>query len=700
MTDLFISYSRRDVDFVRWLHDQLKGRGRNVWIDLEDIPPTAQWLEEIYDGIENTNAFVFVISPDSAISEVCKLEIEYAVRQGKKLVPILHRTVEPRDQLHPSLASHNWLFFRQEDNFDQAFDQLIAALDTDLDYIRMHTRLLVRAREWEDRDKDSSFLLRGTDLLGAENWLSSSISKQPRATGLHQAHIFASRKAEINRQRTRLIAVTAALIVSIMLAVIAFIQWREADAARQRASQAQGTAVAALISVNDTRATAQVQEDTFRATIRALGQEAQLVRDTQAESDAADDLGEAPSALSAEIAPSAIPSTSLPQAARSTAVNLLTSLASYRSAQTSEAQLAAQSNLVFYLQNSGDPYPRVLNGHNGAVLAVAFSPDGQRLVSAGEDNTIIIWNTGTWQRIGLPLYGHEAGITSLGYSPDGRFIVSGSRDGSVLLWDATTGEIVRSFSPYAPGVDSATQRLGVSGGAWVLTVAFSPDGATLLSGGADATLNLWNVESGALLRRFNDLPSTIYSVAFSPDSQLAAAAGDDGSVTVWDVASGAEVRRIYAHMGAAFSIDFSPDGRYLASGGADNQAAVWDIETGDAVYTLTGAANVVLSVAFSPDGQFLATSTAENLVRLWDVATGSLVGDAFKAYGDWVYHVAFNPAGSRLATGSSDGRVVILPVGIEAWTQAACDIAGRLLSPGEWEAASPGPSYEEICPAA
>ena len=80
MSDVFISYSRRDIDFVRHLFDQLKARDREAWADWQDIPPTADWLAEIYSGIEAANTFLFVISPDSVASEICTLEIEHAVK--------------------------------------------------------------------------------------------------------------------------------------------------------------------------------------------------------------------------------------------------------------------------------------------------------------------------------------------------------------------------------------------------------------------------------------------------------------------------------------------------------------------------------------------------------------------------------------------------------------------------------------------
>ena len=88
MSDVFISYSRRDIDFVRHLFDQLKARDRDAWADWQDIPPTADWLAEIYSGIEAANTFLFVISPDLVASAICTLEIEHAVKHNKRLVPV------------------------------------------------------------------------------------------------------------------------------------------------------------------------------------------------------------------------------------------------------------------------------------------------------------------------------------------------------------------------------------------------------------------------------------------------------------------------------------------------------------------------------------------------------------------------------------------------------------------------------------
>ena len=97
MSDVFISYFLRDIDFVRHLFDQLKARDREAWADWQDIPPTADWLAEIYRGIEAADSFLFIISPDSVVSEICTLEIEHAIQHNKWLVPVvLHDVVDDR----------------------------------------------------------------------------------------------------------------------------------------------------------------------------------------------------------------------------------------------------------------------------------------------------------------------------------------------------------------------------------------------------------------------------------------------------------------------------------------------------------------------------------------------------------------------------------------------------------------------------
>ncbi|WNZ45770.1 toll/interleukin-1 receptor domain-containing protein [Leptolyngbya boryana CZ1] len=104
MTDVFISYSRKDKLFVERLHNALKDQGRETWVDWQDIPLTADWWQEIERGIEGTATFVFILSPDSIASEVCTREINHAVKHNKRLVPIVYR--EGFGHTHPALARH------------------------------------------------------------------------------------------------------------------------------------------------------------------------------------------------------------------------------------------------------------------------------------------------------------------------------------------------------------------------------------------------------------------------------------------------------------------------------------------------------------------------------------------------------------------------------------------------------------------
>src|SRR5258708_22537547 len=226
MTDVFISYSRKDKAFVQQLFQALRDNKRDVWVDWEDIPLASEWLTEIYNGIDAARACIFVISPDSVASQVCGQEVAHAVDAKKRLVPILWRDAD-QQHMHAAISSHNWLPFKDADSFDTSFQHLLNALDTDLEYVQAHTRLLVRAREWESKHRDPNFLLRGADLHEAEQWLANSTDKRPSPSLLQTQYISASRQTANRTQRALLTAGTVGRGPRTFLAAFSFTAQRE-----------------------------------------------------------------------------------------------------------------------------------------------------------------------------------------------------------------------------------------------------------------------------------------------------------------------------------------------------------------------------------------------------------------------------------------------------------------------------------------
>ena len=253
MAEIFISYSRKDKDFVRALDESLKSRGREAWVDWEDIRPTEEWMQAIYAAIEGADTFVFVLSPDSVASAVCGRETAHAAANNKRMVPIVARDVNA-DAVPETLAKLNWIFFRESDDFEKATDTLISAFDTDLKWVHAHTRLLTRAIEWNANRKNNSFVLRGDDLRSAEQWLADAgAEKERQPTPLQTEYIIASRKAAARRQRIILAAVTCGAVVALILASVAWKQRTKAVAqekvAIENAGKAKRTSVQADFDV-------------------------------------------------------------------------------------------------------------------------------------------------------------------------------------------------------------------------------------------------------------------------------------------------------------------------------------------------------------------------------------------------------------------------------------------------------------------
>ena len=275
------------------------------------------------------------------------------------------------------------------------------------------------------------------------------------------------------------------------------------------------------------------------------------------------------------------------------------------------------------------------------VAAVAFSPGGDLLASAGTDQKVQLWEPPHYHR--GTLRGHSGGVRAVAFSPYGqRRLASASTDTTIRLWDPFTPEHVRTLTGHRDEVRA---------------VAFSPRGHLLASASNDLTVRLWNLATGEQERTLVGHADFVRAVAFSPNGRLLASASNDGTVWLWDLATGEAKRTLTGHTSHVVAVAFSPRGHLLASAGVFHPCVrLWDPKTGQLVRTINGADSAVTALAFSPDGHLLAGSGYS--VQLWDPITGREVRKLGQSNSySWLWSVAFSPDGKLLAVAGEEGIV-------------------------------------------
>jgi WD40 repeat protein/DNA-binding SARP family transcriptional activator len=651
-------------------------------------------LSNLGEGVEGTRRRIQLAELSPAMRDLSAVQSVLQILVDARLITIDEDSVEVA---HEALITewhtlHNWLI-------------------EDRESIQLHRHLTESAQGWHDLDRDSNELYQGTRLSQALEWFDQHASD---LSIIEQEFLTASKKKAEQIQQEQKAQQERELIAARELATA---QQQRADTEKKLVesqshalTQLRRRAVYLTIALFLALGMAgialflgeQVREIALTAQANAERAEDERTiafsRELAAASVSNLELDPELSILLALAAVSEAQSASLPVPREAEEALHRAVLASrlrmnfqggfgvdFNPSGTLIASSGANSSAIIREFPSGQER-LVLQGHSGDMfgVGVSFSPDGKRILTASADGNAKVWNVMTGEQL-LTLQGHTASVNAGVFNSNGNYVATTSSDGTVRVWDANSGDELLKLNLISPASiafhpngyqlviaidlesNGAIEIWDVTSGENVLTlnghnrgtvaVAFSKDGAYLISAGRDAKIRMWNVVDGKELVTLDEsIP--IYSLALQPDGKQIATGGIDGIVRIWDLESEILLFELNGHTDIVSSIVYSPDSKYLATSSIDGSTKVWDVSNeGMAEYlTLARHTEVVYSLDYSPDGKTIATSSWDETVILWDTSTGN-ERFVFQNLTAEVSRVTFNHDAKKIATVDFSGSL-------------------------------------------
>ena len=689
--DIFVSYRRKNVDFVKQLVSALEAQGKSLWVDWDDIPPgVASFTNEIERGIDSAHIFLAVLSPDYLQSEHCLSELQHASKLNKRIIPIVHEKIDG-NPIPKAVQLINWIYFiphaGQNNDFYTAVDNLIHAIETDYDHAQAHTRHLQRAIEWSNANKNNGFLLRGEALKEAETWLSQASGKDPEPAPLHTEFILASRRGEAQRQR-RLLVGTGILLAFAVIALIIAVQ--QYFVATRRADETLSVLIA-----NDAL-NALSASDPLTAVSRIYHANTFLDNPPDAVQSILQRIAFQPAPRYVRNGAPPLPAEVGTQIQINDDVYLQQDSSTELSIRNNDDSI--QTNLRLFTNESRDDsliHPNVMNNiqdilnNSFSTFGVGYdiSPDGSIVAMGREGVGLIIWSNDAEANIVNTYTDHDLVIDNAQFTDDGRYLITKAstqqminftrREVEYFIWDTSAWDVVQRvttfdntynllaisedgryllFYRYGSNELTVWDALDVTS-AWqaetfdfVQDLAFTADGQHLVVSSVVTqrmappnTIRIYTAETGNIVGTYFGVDSNrvigLPILRGSAPDKLRFI-NDDGSINNFSITN-EDNNPLGMIDDLTFISGISENGRYVASENFDPaELIVYDLDTLEEVGTVP-IIGFVRNGSISNNGQYVAYTSADpdtNIATLfvYEVSTQTVVAQFNNVASDFV----------------------------------------------------------------